>query len=397
MESSRLTGRDRLEEPLTGRLIDRLGLRGLDGWMMFATIGLVLASVLTLGAASEKPIAGAPDLLPQRQAIYALIGIVGMVLLARFDYSRFRDLRTGLYALLCISIIATFVFGFAARGSTQAIELPLFSFQPAEPGKLLLILALAGFVLDGTRAGSETKRTLRYLAIGMVPTALVLLQDLGTSLVYAAITIAIMLAAGVRWSHLGAIGASAVALVAFVLILMPAAGVPLLKEYQQERLTSFVSPASDPRGVGYQQNQAKVAAGAGGLTGRGDQATQSTLGFVPERHTDFVFSVVAERYGFAGAVLVLALFALLLWRALRLMSLSKDSYGKLVAAGIACAILFQVFVSVGMNLGIMPITGIPLPLMSYGGSAVISTLLMVGVLQSIHIRSHAGQRGPWVG
>lgn len=397
MESSRLTGRDRLEEPLTGGLIDRLGLRGLDGWMMFATIGLVLASVLTLGAASEKPIAGAPDLLPQRQAIYALIGIVGMVLLARFDYSRFRDLRTGLYALLCISIIATFVFGFAARGSTQAIELPLFSFQPAEPGKLLLILALAGFVLDGTRAGSETKRTLRYLAIGMVPTALVLLQDLGTSLVYAAITIAIMLAAGVRWSHLGAIGASAVALVAFVLILMPAAGVPLLKEYQQERLTSFVLPASDPRGAGYQQNQAKVAAGAGGLTGRGDQATQSNLGFVPERHTDFVFSVVAERYGFAGAVLVLALFALLLWRALRLMSLSKDSYGKLVAAGIACAILFQVFVSVGMNLGIMPITGIPLPLMSYGGSAVISTLLMVGVLQSIHIRSHAGQRGPWVG
>ena len=397
MESSRVTGRERIGEPLGSRIVARLGLSNLDGWLLLAAVGLVLASILTLAAASEKPIAGAPDLLPQRQAIYGLIGIVGMVLLARFDYSRFRDLRTGLYALLCISITATFIFGFAARGSTQSIELPLFTFQPAEPGKLLLILALAGFILDGTRAGSESKRTLRYLAIGLLPTALVLLQDLGTSLVYAAITLAIMMAAGVRWSHLGLIGGVAVALVSFVLVLLPAAGLPLLKEYQQERLTSFVSPGSDPRGAGYQQNQAKVAAGAGGLTGRGDQATQSNLGFLPERHTDFVFAVVAERYGFAGAFLVLSLFALLLWRALRLMSLSKDPYGKLVAAGIACAILFQVFVSVGMNLGIMPITGIPLPLMSYGGSAVISTLLMVGVLQSIHMRSRVGQRGPWVG
>jgi rod shape determining protein RodA len=397
MESSRLPGRQRAPEPLGLRAMDRIGIGRLDGWMLLSALGLVLVSVLTLDAASEKPIAGAPDLLSQRQAVYGLIGIVGMLLLARFDYSRFRDLRTGLYALLCISIIATFIFGFAARGSTQSIELPLFTFQPAEPGKLLLILALAGFVLDGSRAGSEAKRTIRYLAIGMLPTALVLMQDLGTSLVYAAITIAIMLAAGVRWSHLGAIGAAAVTLVALVLVLMPAAGVPLLKEYQQDRLTSFLSPESDPRGAGYQQNQATVAAGAGGLTGRGDQATQSNLGFVPERHTDFVFAVVAERYGFAGAALVLSLFALLLWRALRLMSLSKDSYGKLVAAGIACAILFQVFVSVGMNLGIMPITGIPLPLMSYGGSAVISTLLMVGVLQSIHIRSGVAQRGPWVG
>ena len=133
MESSRLPRRERLPEPLGARLVDRLGLRQLDGWLLLAALGLVLVSVLTLDAASEKPIAGAPDLLSQRQAVYGLIGIVGMLLLARFDYSRFRDLRTGLYALLCISIIATFVFGFAARGSTQSIELPLFTFQPAEP------------------------------------------------------------------------------------------------------------------------------------------------------------------------------------------------------------------------------------------------------------------------
>ena len=186
------------------------------------------------------------------------------------------------------------------------------------------------------------------------------------------------------------------AVIAVVLVAMPALGTPVLKQYQTERLTSFLSPSSDIGDAGYQQNQAKVGIGAGGTTGRGDQATQSRLGFVPERHTDFIFAVVAERYGFLGAALVLSLYALLFWRALRLMTLSKNAYGTLVAAGIAGAIVFQVFVNVGMNLGIMPITGIPLPLMSYGGSAVISTFLMVGVLQSIAIQSRAGQRGLWI-
>ena len=201
-------------------------------------------------------------------------------------------------------------------------------------------------MIDGSKHGSEVGRTLRYLALGLVPTGMVLLQDLGTSMVYAAITLAILIAAGVRWTHLAAIGTAFVALVAVVLVVLPWAGAPLLKDYQQERLTSFVSPSSDPIGAGYQQNQAKVAAGSGGLTGRGDLATQSKLGFLPERHTDFVFAVVAERYGFAGAALVLALFALLFWRALRLMTLSKNFYGTLVAAGIASAIMFQVFVNV---------------------------------------------------
>ena len=397
MESSRIPGASPRRRPERRSIIDALGLGHLDGWMLFATLGLAACSIAVLSVADRDVVSGAPDLFPQRQAIYVVVGIVAMAAIARFDYSRFRDLRTGLYTLLCASIIATFVFGFTARGSTQSIELPFFTFQPAELGKLLLVLSLAGFVIDGSKRRSEAGRTLRYLALGLIPTGMVLLQDLGTSLVYAAITIAVLLAAGVRWTHLTAIGASFAALVAVVLVVLPWAGAPVLKDYQQERLTSFASPSSDPTGAGYQQNQAKVAAGSGGLTGRGDLATQSKLGFLPERHTDFVFAVVAERYGFAGAALVLSLFALLFWRALRLMTLSKNLYGTLVAAGIACAILFQVFVSVGMNLGIMPITGIPLPLMSYGGSAVISTFIMVGVLQSIHIQSHAAQRGPWVG
>ena len=393
MESSRVARRAGRVPHERVALIDRLGIRHMEGWIAFSALGLMACSLFTLHQASRGAIPGAPDYYMQRQALYGLVGIVAMFLISRVDYSRFRELRVGIYTFLCTSIFAVFAFGVAARGSTNSLELPFFTFQPAELGKLLLILSLAGFVIDGARRGSERQRTIRILALGFAPTGLVLLQDLGTSLVFGAITLAIMVAAGVRWTHLATVGAVLAAFIAFVLVVMPMAGTPVLKEYQQERLTSFLAPSSDIGDAGYQQNQAKVAAGSGGTTGRGDQATQSRLGFVPERHTDFIFAVVAERYGFVGAALVLSLFALLFWRALRLMTLSKNFYGTLVAAGIAAAIMFQVFVNVGMNLGIMPITGIPLPLMSYGGSAVIATFLMVGILQSIHIESRAGQRG----
>ena len=377
-------------------LLEKAGLSGMDGWMAFSALGLLACSLFTLQEASGQSIAGTPQEYVPRQALYGFVGIVAMIAISRIDYSRFRELRVGIYTFLCVSILTVFVFGITARGSTQSLELPFFTFQPAELGKLLLVLSLAGFVIDGARRGSENQRTIRYLALGLAPTGLVLLQDLGTSLVFGAITIAIMVAAGVRWSHLAVIAAGLVSFIAVALVLMPVAGAPVLKEYQQERLTSFLAPSSDVADAGYQQNQAKIATGSGGTTGRGDQATQSRLGFVPERHTDFIFAVVAERYGFVGAALVLSLFALLFWRALRLMTLSKNFYGTLVSAGIAVAIMFQVFVNVGMNLGIMPITGIPLPLMSYGGSAIIATFMMIGVLQSIHIQARAGQRGLWI-
>lgn len=394
MESSRLS---RPEPAGPGhRILERAGLAGIDSWLTVAVLGLFICSLLTIHAASVTEIARAPAQLVERQALYGLVGIIGMLTLARIDYSRFRELRVGIYTFLCASILVVFAFGVAARGSTNSLDLPFFTFQPAELGKLLLVLALAGFVIDGARRGTGFRRTLSYAVLGLLPTGLVLLQDLGTSLVFAAITATILVIAGVRWSHLAALGAAAIAFAAIILVLLPLAGAPVLKQYQQDRLTSFLSPSSRIGDAGYQQNQAKVGIGAGGTTGRGDQATQSSLGFVPERHTDFIFAVVAERYGFVGAALVLSLFALLFWRALRLMTLSKNRYGTLVAGGIAAAIIFQVFVNVGMNLGIMPITGIPLPLMSYGGSAVIATFLMAGVLQSIHIESRAAQRSPWI-
>jgi rod shape determining protein RodA len=375
-------------------IAERLGLAHMDWPLMVSAIGLVAFSLLTLGQATQHDVPGDPNYFLERQSIYALLGIVGMLLLTRIDYSRFRELRVGIYTFLCVSISLVFVFGFAARGSRRAFELPFFSFQPSELGKLLLVLALAGFVIDGARRGSEVQRTVRYLCLGLAPAALVFLQpDLGTSLVFGAATLAVMYFGGVPWTHFAVIGGALTALVALVLVVAPATGFPLLKGYQEERLTSFLNPDEHASGAGYQQNQSVVAIGSGQFDGRGDQATQTRLDFVPERHTDFIFAVIGERYGFAGAALVLSLYALLFWRALRISTLSKNSYGTLIAGGIAVSLLFQTFVNVGMNLGIMPITGIPLPLMSYGGSSVLATFLAIGILQSINVQAHLSQKG----
>jgi rod shape determining protein RodA len=169
----------------------------------------------------------------------------------------------------------------------------------------------------------------------------------------------------------------------------PAVGVEVLQPYQVERLTSFLHPSDDPGDAGYQQNQSRIAIGSGQQLGRGDRATQTILNFLPEHHTDFVFAVIGERWGFVGAALVLSLYALVLWRGLRILTMAKNLYGALIAGGIVAMLLFQVFVNVGMNIGIMPITGIPLPLLSYGGSSVLTTLLAVGLLQSVYAQGKA--------
>jgi rod shape determining protein RodA len=375
-------------------IAERLGVAHMDWPLAVAAIGLVAFSVFTLGQATQNDVPGSPNYYLDRQLIYAALGVLGMLVLTRIDYSRFRELRVGIYTFLCASVAMVFVFGFAARGSRRAFELPFFSFQPSELGKLLLVLALAGFVIDGARRGSARQRTVRYLCLGLAPAALVFLQpDLGTSLVFVVATLAVMYFGGVPWTHFAVIGGGIAALIALVLVVAPAVGHPVLKGYQEERLTSFLNPHEHEAGAGYQQNQSVIATGAGEISGRGDRATQTRLDFVPERHTDFIFAVIGERYGFMGAALVLSLYALLIWRALRIVTLSKNSYGTLVAGGIAVALLFQVFVNVGMNLGIMPITGIPLPLMSYGGSSVLATFLAVGVLQSIHVQAQHSQRG----
>ncbi len=382
------------EAPVTAPRALRLPL---DPLLTLAVIGLGVCSVLTLGAATRNLVPGDPHYYVDRQATYLAIGFVLMLALSRLDYARLRRYRTAIYAVLLLSILAVLGLGHSANGAVRAINLPLFSFQASELGKVLLILALSAFIVGRARQLRERDTTVRVLIAALVPTIFVIAQpDLGSGLVYMTIACMMLFVAGTSWRHLAALAALVCVSIAFVLAVAPAAGIHLLKPYQVERLTAFIHPSSNTVKEGdtstdpsYQQQESKIAIGSGGKTGRGANASQVPYGFVPESDTDFVFAAVGEKYGFVGAGLVLLLYALLISRALRLVVMAKDLFGSLIAAGVAAMLMFQVFVNVGMTIGIMPITGVTLPLMSYGGSSVIATLLSVGLLQSIYVQARA--------
>ncbi len=374
-------------------LLERAGVLRLDLTLLAGAVGLIAFSVYTLGQATAGDVPGNPHYYVIRQSIYAVVGIALMLAVARVDYSRFRELRVGLYSAMLASVVLVLLLGAAARGSQRWIELPFFQFQPSELGKVLLVLVLAAVVIDRMPGASDLRRTGRVLLLGAIPAALVFIQpDLGTSLVYGVITLAVLYIAGTKWQHFALLGVLAAAAVTVVLVVAPGIGQPVLQDYQQDRLTAFLSPSEDPADSSYQINQSLISVGAGGKTGRGDDSTQTRDGFLPERHTDFIFAVVGERYGFAGAAFILSLYALLIWRALRIMTLSKNLYGSIIAGTIAAVLMFHVFINVGMNIGIAPITGIPLPLMSSGGSSVIVTFLAIGLLQSIYVQSQLASR-----
>ena len=366
-----------------------------DPLLVLAALGLVACSLIVLTNATRGDIPGSPHYYVVRQGAYAAVGLVLAILLTRFDYSRLRELKYGLYAAMLGLILVVLALGTAARGSKRALSLPFFSFQPAELGKLLLILALSAFVVDRLRRLRDRDTTARVMLLALVPALLVMIEpDLGSGFVYTAIALAVLFIAGTTWRHFVALASIAGVGIALTLVVAPAAGVQVLKPYQQQRLTGFLNPSSDPRNQTYQINQSRIAIGSGQKSGRGAaHATQTRLNFLPEHHTDFVFAVVGEEFGFLGAAVVLSLYALLIWRTLRILTLAKNLYGALIAGGIVAMFMFQVFVNVGMTVGIMPITGVPLPLMSYGGSSVIVTLMAIGLLQSIHVQARVSGRG----
>jgi rod shape determining protein RodA len=355
-----------------------------DPLLALAAIGLMAASLVTLHASTSKDVPGDPHYYVTRQGVFFAVGTVLAIVLSRVDYSRFRELKYGTYGLMMLGILLVALFGGVTRGSRRAIQLPFFEVQASELGKVLLIVALAAFVVDRSRRLGERDTTARLVIVGMVPATFVMASDLGSGLVYIAILFAALFVAGVSWRHFAGLITLGIVSITLVLTAAPALGVTVLTAEQSSRLTSFLSPSDVAGNAGYQQNQSRIAIGSGQKTGRGEQATQSTLNFLPEERTDFAFAVVGERWGFAGAGLVLSLYALLIWRGLRILTMAKNLYGALIAGGIVAMLLFQVFINVGMNVGIMPITGIPLPLASYGGSSVLSTLLAIGLLQSIY-------------
>jgi rod shape determining protein RodA len=371
-------------------LVERLGLTGVDGVMLGAAIGLIAFSVFTLATSTRNEIAGRPLFFVERQALYALVGIGLMIALSRIDYTRLRELRLTIYAFMVGSIAFVFLVGTAVRGSNRWIDLPFFQFEPSELAKVLLCVSLAAFVYERVRRPFGLRQTVLLLGLGLAPAALVFLQpDLGTGIVLVAIALAILFVAGIPWQHFAAIGAAVVLIGGGAYAAGSAAGIHPLHGYQQDRLTAFLHPSDDPRDASYQVNQAVIAVGSGEEVGRGDDATQTELLFLPERHTDFIYAVIGERFGFLGAAFVVFLYAVLFWRAIRVMRVSRSFYGTMIAGGVVAMLALQVIVNIGMNLGLMPVTGITLPLMSYGGSSVLGTFLALGILQSIHAHARA--------
>ncbi len=355
-----------------------------DPVLALGALALVACSMITLKGAESS----LGTHYAERQGLYAALGIVVAFVLARIDYSRLREYRYGFYALLVASNIV--VFGMPrVQGARRWIPLPFLQVQPSEFGKILLILALAAFVVDRSRRLYEWRTTARIMLLALLPALLVIPQpDIGTAMVFVAIGFAVLFIAGTSWKQLTALAAMFAIAIAIVIGGAPAAGVHVLKPYQMQRLTGFLHPSHDPRSQTYNITESLIAVGSGGKTGRGSaNATQTKLDFLPAHNTDFIFSAVGEMYGFAGAALVLSLYALLIWRGLRILTMAKNLYGAVIAGGILAMLMFQVFVNVGMTIGIMPITGVPLPLMSYGGSSVLVTFIAIGLLQSIHIQA----------
>jgi rod shape determining protein RodA len=329
-----------------------------------------------------------------RQQIYLSLGVLALTVLAFFDIERLRRYEWILYTGTIAVVAVVFLLGFSTRGSRRWIQLPFFQFQPSELGKLTLLLALAALIARNAGRVGTLRFVLMCIAYAGLPAGLVFIEpDFGTAIVYIASLVCVLFVAGVRLRHLALLGGATVLLAVAVLWVLPAGGVEVLKPYQVDRLTSFLHPERDTLDEGYNQSQAKIAVGSGGLVGRGKSgATQTLNDFLPERRTDFVFAVLGEERGFVGAMLLLGLYLVVLWRILRAIAIARTLYARLICAGVFGWLLASIFINVGMTIGIAPVTGIPLPLLSAGGSSTITVLAAIGVVQGIQLRARLPQR-----
>ena len=370
--------------------------RRLD-WLLLAAVGALVAYGLwAVAGITRFDVTGDESYYVVRQGIAAGLGGLGLVVALFIDPSVYRRAWKPLYVGTVSLMVLVFALAEANRGSKRWIDIGPFQFQPSEFGKLLFVLALSGFLADRARRIGELRTVLACVGLGLVPMVLVFKQpDIGTSLVYAAALAAVLFLAGARWTHVAGLAAVGLTAIVSVLWLLPAAGVEVLAPYQKARLTGFTNPDEDPAGLTYNVSQSITAVGSGGFDGRGvADATQTRLDYLPEHATDFVFASFAEQRGFVGAAILLLLYLLVVWRALRVVTVADDLFTATVAGGIVVAFLFQVFVNVGMTMGIAPVTGIPLPFVTVGGSSMVANLLAIGVLQAIHARGATGLPSP---
>ena len=364
----------------------------IDWSLLLAVLAMCLiGTTLVWSATHQAAIDSGSDPLAfvKRNLLNIAIGLALGTAAALFDYRSLRVYAPVVYVVSIVGLVAVLSpLGQTINGSHSWIVLPAgFSVQPSEMAKVALVVGVAMLLAEKRDGEDEPRGTdvLLALAFAAVPLALVMLQpDLGTALVIGALVLGVIAVSGapIRWVVglvLGAVIASFVAV-----------QVGFLKDYQLDRFTAFLDPTADPKGAGYNVRQAQIAIGSGGMNGQGLLEGAQTQGqFVPEQQTDFIFTVAGEELGFVGAVGLVLLLGIVLWRATRIAMRAEDMFGRLVATGVACWFTFQAFENIGMTLGIMPVTGVPLPFVSYGGSSMFANLVAVGLLQNVHLRRDA--------
>ncbi|NLE75601.1 MAG: rod shape-determining protein RodA [Chloroflexi bacterium] len=351
--------------------------RGFDVPLLLAVALLSGIGVLMISSATSN----SPGLegYALRQIIYTVVGLVLMLVMTAIDYRVIASLRWPILILTLIMLAVIFALGYASHGSQRWFDLGFFNLQPSEITKVAFVIVLASFLGSrGEQMGRLSTLTISLVLLAL-PTALIYLQpDLGTALVLVWVWAVMIFTAGVSTLYLGLMGLGGLAALPFVWT--------RLQGYMQRRLLTFLNPQSDPSGY-YNIQQALVAIGSGSLFGKGFRlGSQSQLHYLRIRHTDFLFSVIGEELGLVGCLLIIGLLGFILWRLLRAAELARDPLGRFIAVGLAAILFFQSVVNIGVNLGVMPVTGIPLPFVSFGGSAHITFWMAIGLVQSVLLR-----------
>ena len=366
---------------------ERRPIRHLDPVLLLVTGALSIIGLLAIYSSTRSALItlGADPMVYVKKQIAALVlGILLLLIIATFDYRFFKVYAGFIYAATVLMLVLVRVpgIGSSANGAQRWFQFAGFQLTPSEFAKISLVLMLAAMLSELRTAEPIVPDLIRICGVAIVPMILVFIQpDIGTTIALAAIVVGILVVAGTRTRHLLALALTAIVMIALVFQLH------VVRTYQLARITAFLDPQNSADTGAYNRQQAEIAVGSGGIFGRGYlNGTQTNLNYVPEQHTDFIFTVVGEEFGFVGAAFVLALFAILIWRAIRISYLSKDPFGTYVAAGIAAMFAIQMFVNVGMVVGIMPITGIPLPFVSYGGTAMLANFIGVGLVLNVHMR-----------
>lgn len=356
-------------------------LKRMDFTLIGATAAIIVMSLIIIGSATHINTAGGDHYwFVQKQGAFVILNVLFAIFLMNFDYKALQSYGKNLYIFNAVMLLLVMLIGQAALGAQRWIQLGPITLQPSEFSKIIMIIALAAVLEDRVGKLNTLNDILPVVAYVALPFFLVLKQpDLGTSLVFIAILLGMLFVAGVNLRILAAFFAAGVAMSPLLWL--------FLKDYQKMRLKVFLDPSVDPLGSGYHIIQSKIAIGSGLIFGKGlFGGTQSQLNFLPENHTDFIFAVVGEELGFVGAAILLALYLVVLWRGVKIAQEASDTFGQLLAVGITSMLAFHVLVNVGMTTGIMPVTGIPLPLMSYGVSSLTTNLLAITILLNIHMR-----------